>query len=371
MNVLDEGHALLVSVFYPPNKYASSVVMKNLFNKFYPNSYSVVSRNFFGNNKAPANRYTIYWDIKYSFRINQYWQYIQMPLASYRLKKIVQHLKPKVIVSVFPDFYHLKTSFDVSAKMGIPNVIYFHDTLAESLYDTYISKHAIELQNEIFKAPLPVFVLTQGMAELFQNKYKKDCVLLQHIFDGEIVKEYRDINNGQAFFAGAVYQTNTNAVGRLAKALRKEGYSLNLSTITNKKTLLDRGIISDFNQVKYFSDYSLYLETLSNQELLIVGLDWPNESPMHQDELATIFPTKMTEYLAAGRPIVAHCPENYYLARFINHYKCGLVISEPDPECIVAGLCELKDPKVRANMGQNALNVVKQFSSDRISSIFS
>lgn len=370
MNILDEGQVLLISLFYPPNMNSSSVVIKNLFLNFDPNSYSVVSENFFGKNNTPGNRFTIFSDFKYSYRINRYWQYLQMPLAYYRLHKIVEHLKPRIIVSVYPDYYYLKTSFDVSVKMGIPHVTYFHDTLAGSLSNTFISKYAVELENNIFNGPLPVFVLSQGLAELYQNKYKKECILLQHIYNGEIVNEYRDIDNRHAFFSGEVYQTNCHAITRLAEALRKEGYSLNLSTKTNKKYLLNRGIISNYNQVKYFPDYSEYIRTLQNQELLIIGLDWPNESLLDQDELSTIFPTKMVEYLGSGRPILVHCPEDYYLAKFITQNKCGLLVSELDPASIISGLRELKDPKLRVELVQNALNVLKQFNSYRISSIF-
>ena len=101
-----------------------------------------------------------------------------------------------------------------------------------------------------------------------------------------------------------------------------------------------------------------------------MGLDWPHESVVHSDELSTIFPTKMIEYLAVGRPIVAHCPENYCLAKFINQYKCGLVLGDPTHEGIISDLRKLNDATFRETISQNALKTIDLFNKLDIQTTF-
>ena len=361
---------MLVSAHYPPDKSAASTVMKNLFSHFEPESYSVVQRKPRDCAGFPIKRYSIFSDIHFSFHINQYWQALQVPLAKYRLKTLVRQIRPKIILSVYPDFHHLKVGFEVSTETDIPTAIYLHDTVAESLWSTGLRKKAADLQEQIIQSSALIFVITQGLVDLFQNKYHRSTILLKHIYKGGVQEEYREINNRQASFGGSIYGINACALSRIAQALRQEGYSLNLSTQTNKKYLLQRGIINHYSQVKFYPDYSEYLAALGDQELLIVGLDWPEETSIHRDELATIFPTKLPEYLAAGRPIFVHCPQDYYLARFINQYGCGLVVSEPSMDCLIKGLQRLDESNFRKELSRNAIKTARLFSQNGNSQIF-
>ena len=77
---------------------------------------------------------------------------------------------------------------------------------------------------------------------------------------------------------------------------------------------------------------------IASKAVLLLALDAPHESNVHRDELATIFPTKTPEYLASGRPVFAHCPSDYFLARFLNEHGCGAVVSEDDDNAIMAQL---------------------------------
>ena len=114
------------------------------------------------------------------------------------------------------------------------------------------------------------------------------------------------------------------------------------------------------------------LATLLNQHILTVALNWPDESSLPEDELATAFPTKVIEYLAAGRPILVHCPENYFLARFFREHECGIVVSTRDVAAIVKAVKTLLDRgSEQERMRKNALRAAQIFSIDRISKVLS
>jgi len=114
------------------------------------------------------------------------------------------------------------------------------------------------------------------------------------------------------------------------------------------------------------------LATLLNQHILTVALNWPDESSLPEDELATAFPTKVIEYLAADRPILVHCPENYFLARFFREHECGIVVSTRDVAAIVKAVKTLLDRgSEQERMRKNALRAAQIFSIDRISKVLS
>jgi hypothetical protein len=117
----------------------------------------------------------------------------------------------------------------------------------------------------------------------------------------------------------------------------------------------------------YYPEWSDYLEALNDHEILLLALDWPDESPIHHDELATIFPTKTPEYLASGRPILVHCPEDYFLARFFRHHDCGTIVSERSVDALADAIRTIRQggAEVRRR-SQNGLTAMGRFMPDRV-----
>jgi glycosyltransferase involved in cell wall biosynthesis len=72
------------------------------------------------------------------------------------------------------------------------------------------------------------------------------------------------------------------------------------------------------------------------------------------------FPTKLTSYLAAGRPILLHAPAYASLNEFLQKHPFGINVDSLDTASILAGLRQLiDDPILYANCskaGQRAMN---------------
>ncbi len=65
--------------------------------------------------------------------------------------------------------------------------------------------------------------------------------------------------------------------------------------------------------------------------------------------MATAMPTKVLDYLAAGRPVVFG--GNGPGARVLSHSGAGIVINPDEPSLVLAALRRLEDPILRATMG--------------------
>lgn len=71
--------------------------------------------------------------------------------------------------------------------------------------------------------------------------------------------------------------------------------------------------------------------------------------------------TKIPEYMAAGRPILAYGPEELASLRYLRQCGCGVVVSEREP----AALCEalrplLASPELRRRLGARGRQVARQ-----------
>jgi len=57
--------------------------------------------------------------------------------------------------------------------------------------------------------------------------------------------------------------------------------------------------------------------------------------------IRTSTPGKMGEYLAAGRPILAHAPPDSFVAEYFREHGCGVLVDHPDPAALAEALEEI------------------------------
>jgi hypothetical protein len=351
------------------------VTMRNLLSRFRPTSYSIVTIGdsyLFPEEDAHLQVYPIMstWR-RTSSRLDGLWLDWQLPSATSKLIKLIEQTNTKVIVGVYPNFHFLKIAREAARATQIPWVAYLHDTVAEGLSHTRWAARAVELQEQVFAEAAAILVMSQGMADHYKQKYNLNSKSLEHIYP-EPIPDHLPQNQGlrQAFWGGDIYNINHQAVRRVSEALRQLDCSFLLTT-AKPETLASQGIGGDHLQVTFYRQRADYLKALRQQGVLILALNWPDEAQQHEAELATIFPTKTPEYLASGRPIVVHCPEHYFLARFFREHRCGLVVTERSVEALVQTIRPLLEDAVAvSDLRQSALDAVQIFRPGQIARRF-
>ncbi len=367
------GH-ILVAVAHYMFPSGMRVTMRNLLSHFHPASYSIATVKSSGRN-LEEDDHRVY-PIMSSWRhistsLDGRWLDWQVPAATSKLIKLIEQTNTKILVGVYPSFHFLKITRDAAKATHTPWIAYLHDTVAEGLSNTRWADKAAELQQQVFAEADSVLVMSQGMTDLYQRKYNLACPPLEHTYPELITDHVPEVKAlPQAFWAGDIYNINHQAVRRVSEALRRLGYSFLLTT-AKPETLEPQGITGDHIKTTFYPRRAVYLEALRQQGILILALNWPDETRQHEDELATIFPTKTPEYLVSGRPILVHCPEHYFLARFFRDNQCGVVVTERSVEALVEAADNLlKDPAAISNLTRSALVAAQIFNADRIASRF-
>ena len=361
------GHAIIASP-YPPEDGGSCILMRELLAQFDPLSFTLVTRAPYRKSGPEEGRRGARYDLISTIGairgLNRWWHYLQLPLACARLARLTRRLDARVIVGVYPTLELLALAQRVAASEKLPLVAYFHDTLREGLDGTRWAKPAIRLQKSVFEEASGLLVMSQGMSELYRRKYGMEAEPIEHIYTEAIPNlPPAKVTIRQAFWAGSIYGININSVARVSRALEAIRTSFLLATSSPSVRLAALGVGGPHVRQTYFSKRTDYLTELQKQGLLVLALDWPDESSIHEDELATIFPTKTPEYLAAGRPILVHCPEHYFLAKFVQRHRCGLVVTERSPDALMQACARLLDSGEEArHFSIRALQAARLFS---------
>lgn len=364
---------------FPPLLSGSSVIAYNLLSQFSPSIFSLVtiSSSVQTGLEKPKE-----FDIRYALQIPRipsrfvrHWIQWQLPKAVRLVLKWVEQIRPEVILAIYPDYEYLYIAREVAQITGLPLIVYLHDTIAESLSHTYLADNAQRLQDQIFSEAVRILVMSEGMAELYEHKYRLKTYPLVHSYPDLIPNDLQDIPNvpiyANMFWGGNVYNINSRGVKRASDAAAALKMSFFLATRTSEKSLSHLGIAGPHIQTGFYPIRSDYLKIVQQQAVLLLALNWEDESSIHGEELSTIFPTKTPEFLAAGRPILVHCPEHYFLARFFRERNCGLVVSERSPHRLEEALQSLqsKNNEVRS-MQAAALQTAQIFSATHVKQTF-
>lgn len=372
----ENGKVFYVTTAFPPVPAGSSVINRNLLSRFDPVSFKVFSTK--ANISAKVESFgnidveRIFKSFYFSSRINRILSQYQIKSATKKLIKFAEKENPSVIVGVFPDYYFLKIARDAAKELQVPFIAYLHDTIAESSFGTKLEKDALTLQEQVFDEASVLLVMSDGMKYLYKEKYNIESTSLQHTY---LEKVDPDIDGKdrkrQAFWGGDVYAINLNSVNRIATSLKNLNCNFFLATGHDKSHFEKTGLDTSNIEIGFFSKRSDYLENLKKNSILILALDWPDESKIHRDELATIFPTKTPEYLASGVPIVVHCPEDYFLSRFFRENNCGIVVSQrsvPDLQIVISDV--LENPENYIEQTRNAAGISSVFDAEKLSAKF-
>lgn len=370
----DAGHVLVISSELYRASNGSAVVMRNLLTQFSPDSFTVLTRDISAEISAPVSPelrvLTVRIEPPFTRRGERFWRDLAHPFIERRIEKVVKQIRPAMILAVYPLLHFFSAAINAAEGNGIPWVAYLHDMLVEPHHGTKYQQFAEDVQRKMFSSAGAVAVTGRGMADLYRTKYSVGCVPIEIGYCEPIAATLtpRPIGVPCAFMGGSIYTVNDKAVARLLEGAKQAGIRFTLATTAGWNSLKTYGVSQrpDIEKACYLTRKD-YLAALPNHHILTAALNWPDETSVPEDELATAFPTKVVEYLAAGQPILVHCPENYFLARFFREHKCGIVVSTRDPAAIAAAVQTLLlDGPAQDLMRKNALRAAQIFSVDRL-----
>lgn len=372
MNIKFKENILFVTQMSPANQVGgATVVMANLISALATNNYTVCYFNYFKplyfGEKKPKNFVRVipnYHPVQLIKRINSG---MGLQYEINKVKNIVEKKNIKLIIGVFPTFKSLYIANEVANKCRIKFMPYFHDILSESLVHTDLCEQALSLEKQIFSDNHKILTMSQGMTDHYHEKYNVTTFPLEHSYPEVIQKEIKRKRDKTIFWGGSIQNFNKKSFFRIIDGSVLSNIKME---VTNLQSAAGMGINVELVN-NFYPQRKDYLKALTNKGVLTLAIDWSDESPLGSSELSTIFPTRVIEYFASGSPILVHCPEHYFLAKFFKEHKCGLIIDQRDTQQLSEGITFLmSDSDEVIQMQENALQIANYFSLERISKLF-
>ena len=283
-----------------------------------------------------------------------------------RAVRLVKAKQAKVVVGLYPTLSSLYVATEVAKLTGAIYFPYLHDTVVEGLSHSEMAEVATQVQKDVFGSAKLVLTMSEGMTDYYREAYKIETEPLVHSYPEDIIERPSYDRSRSAFWGGEVYAINNCGFERVQKALLARDTEFVVTSLSPLN-------IRDGANVRktFFPSRLEYIDAVKMQGILVLTINWPDETDVHEAELATIFPTKTVEYLATGSPILVHCPEHYFLAKFFLERNCGVVVTDRCESSLIEAIefLQSKTSEVR-EMQDQALKAVEMFSIENVATTF-
>jgi glycosyltransferase involved in cell wall biosynthesis len=367
---------LLLSWTIPPETSGSAIIVGNLARQFARDEMVVAGEHPWG---RPAVAWRAEWpELVYviagwppGLRGARWWRWLQFPVLLLRSLQLARKHQCRAVLVVFPKEDFLLAGYLTALWTGARLVPYFHNTYVENRTGVSL-RFARWLQARVFARAEHVFVMSEGMADLFRERYPGlECSTLPHSFSEEIPQVEpppRPSTRLRLAICGSINESCREASVRACAAIAQVGDAvLTILSGTPEGYLRRIGILRNGTRHETVSRDHV-IARLRDADIVVLAHGF--HGSLSAAEYRTIFPTKTIEYLICGRPILAHAPADCYLSRFLTEHDCALVVTDPSTQALVTAIERLRDDAaLRSRLVRNALEAAKVFRAPRVAAI--
>ncbi|MCK4658877.1 MAG: glycosyltransferase [Phycisphaerae bacterium] len=418
--------ALIVSWHWPPTNRASTGVLGNLFCNAPAELSRVITRCMplpLEEDRTPVpplKTHTVSWRLgeEHDGTLAEWFASIRAVLSMAGVARRLHQARPfERVLAVYPHRFSLLAGWWIARRRRVPLVVYMHDLFAEAFLTGSRLKRMFWrwVDRRVLADAALVVVPTDEFAAHYRRRGVKHILILPHCvpanhscpppLKGLSIKSSVAIPNvasplvgdekhGCAAHKGRRYRLNRQALkpwatpALVSRQISGDG-ALEPSSMLN---LLYAGNLYDahVDSIKAFlaaadqlDDVRVTLltkphpmlgghparwasrretrEALHTADVCVVALG--HDTPYPQ-EIQGCFPSKIVDYLAVAKPILALVPPGCFVDRFIRETGTGIAVNTLDANAIREAIERLRDAELRGRLAHAAAHAAEQLQAD-------
>lgn len=294
---------------------------------------------------------------------------VQMIRVGLRVAKEEQIEK---LVGVSDEGPALVATFLISLIAGVPYALYLFDIYLGNNLSLVEYALAKIFEPLLFKHASVIIVTNEGTEQFYRSRYGDrfhSLVLPNSVFP-EQYERYRSTYNPRepfnVVFTGYVYWPQERALMNLIKSLEyMKDLRIILSFYVPNIPESIKLLIANNRNVQVISPVQSEMPVIQcNATILFLPLSWHSKSPQ---VIATATPGKLTDYMAAGRPILIHAPPYAYVTQYAKQNELAHTVDQEDPAKLARAIRELAtDVSYSHRLIANALRTYYRYHDARV-----
>lgn len=281
----------------------------------------------------------------------------------------LRSFRPDVLYSLGGSLRQLQLVLDVSRALSAPFVIHFMDDWPSTLYR---SPFLIPMRRRLNKLTLEAvgraksrLGISAAMASEYSSRYGAPFFPFMNCVERAKVRSPQGNFSNPAkakiiSYFGGLHLGRWEAILSLAEAIKKRGFGSEFELwlyCRDADAVAHRDRFASYSHVRfkppvppsYVSDAMEEADVLLHVESFL---------PKHRTYTRLSISTKIPEYLATNRPILAIGPAEVASIRYLDENASAIVLTDTEPDRIADGLQRLRDANLMAQLSKNAFELV-------------
>jgi len=287
-----------------------------------------------------------------------------------RVRQFLKEEKPDQIWAILNSTAVIDICFKLRDELDATLLLQVWDDpvhiLRERHLDRLTIRNTMTRFNELLSKATRVGVISEEMAESYKLRTRGEIFIIRHGLD-RVVKPRFDKPSEIEFrigFCGAMY------AGSAWKAFQQALDALKWELDGRKIVLIALGSQIQFKagrpcDARYFGwrSVSEVVDKLADCDLLYLPQSFES---MHEPLTRLSFPTKLSTYVATGRPVFLHTPVYGSLSRFSSQHCFGLLCNSLGVTDIAESLKLLENDEAEAELAHSSARIAREVLSSKI-----
>jgi glycosyltransferase involved in cell wall biosynthesis len=295
----------------------------------------------------------------------------------------VREFSPDIIYTQLSSLELIRFVSKLEIELKIPLAIHIMDDwpLAikhKGLFKKYWFKVFDKEFRQLLSKTKILMSISESMSEEYEKRYGYNFIPFHNPIDLEqwnkySKKNYETSNPFIILYTGRIGTGILNCFCDIVNAvdkLVKKGYSIEFHLqSTNYDPILEELSAYNFVKIRPMVNYSDLPRVLAESDLLVLPNDFDEKSVSF---LRYSMPTKASEYMISGTPVLLYSSSELAVTRHALKYKWASVVSEQNDEKLVTAILEIySSMKLRMELGRTASEYAKSnFDSAKIRAQF-
>ena len=326
---------LVVSEYAPPSIEGIPIQLGNLLKYFPRDSYYIITQ------KLKKARFLVDPDTKldaqyYYFRTDYFCNtkflrgqhiqpiiaFITVPLLIFKIIKIFTKYNFTKILAPSNSGPFFISAYVASFILKVPLYSLFFDVYSDVVTNSFQKIAAKSFEPKILKQSNKIFVTTNEIGEYYRKICGKNYIVINHSWDDQLFSAIEKKGNGKTIVFTGMISRGDDRIEYLLDAI-KEMPDVNLELFVPTK----RNLNIDLPNVKIsYAKREEIPAILCNADILYL----PRTFFTYHSNLMkkTCLPSKIADYLAAGKPILVFAPEDSCLSAYAKKHGIALILNE-------------------------------------------
>jgi len=297
----------------------------------------------------------------------------------------IRELRPEIIYSQLSSLEEMRTVARLQKELKLPVAIHIMDdwpsTISEKYFPKMIWRRVINKElKHLFNNAKVLLSISESMSEEYFKRYGLNFIPFHNPIDTKIWMAHSrtdsvvNESDVKVLYSGRIGIGISQSLVDVAETIdsmniKGSNITLCIQTPTEEHEILKT--LKNFKciVINPIVEYSKIPEIFSRADILLLANDF--------DERAIAFlkfsmPTKASEYMISGTPIMVYSAQETAVTKFFSQYECGHCVSRKNKKELTDSINTLiHDQEYRNKISRNAIRVaLERFDAEKVRSEF-